>query len=108
MDLESKEDLLRIIAALHHRSHLGLIESIGLQQAMDAFYSLGDIVVLKWSAERELRRTIHLGPVGRFHHFPFHRDPAQEPSILSYKADDHTLARRLRLYHNVIEASRRK
>ena len=108
MDLKSEEDLLRIVAALHHRSHLSLIESVGLQQAMDTVYSLGHIVVFKRSAERELRRTVHLRPVGRFHHFPFHRDSAQEACIVGHKTDNHTLARRLRLCHNVIEAPRGK
>ena len=105
MDSKSEEDLLGIVSALHFRSDLRLIKSVGLQQAMDAVHGLGDIVVLKRGAERELRRAVHLGPIGRLQHLSLHRDSTQKPGVLGDKADDHALARRLGLHDDVVEAS---
>src|ERR1700733_3800332 len=60
VDLKREEDLLRIVSALHHGSDRRLIKSVGLEQALDAVYCLGDIVVLERSAQRKLRSAVHL------------------------------------------------
>jgi len=50
-----------------------------LKQAMDAVHCFGDIAVVERSAQRELRRVVYLGPIGRLQNLAFHRGAAQDP-----------------------------
>src|SRR3984957_20706385 len=88
VDLKRQEDLLRIVSALHQGSDRRLIKSVGLEQALDAVYRLGDIAVLESCTQRKLRGAVHLGSIGRLHHLSFHRDSAEKMGILGDKAND--------------------
>src|ERR1700674_5832406 len=101
--MHSNENLLSCVATLDRGCHLGFVKSIGFEQMLNVFYSVGYILVMKRDAQGEIHGGGELAAIGRFHDAAFDRHATDKSRVLSDETNPNTVAGRLDFDRNLLE-----